>query len=170
VDPDLIIGEVVSDSDIEQVLDVHSRGWLNTYPSPEHGVALETVQEMVQAKREAAEHQKSVQLYQRILKDETCWLRVVRKDNIICGVAYADKGEPFQTLSIYLDPELQGKGVADTLMMQAKQWLNDRTIEIEVVSYNQRAISFYERFGFKVIPDSTRIHRGYLPVITMRTT
>ncbi len=55
--------------------------------------------------------------------------------------------------AIYLSPEYQGKGVGKKLFQTALNFIGDKTITINVAKYNQKAIGFYEHFGFKYLID-----------------
>jgi ribosomal protein S18 acetylase RimI-like enzyme len=60
--------------------------------------------------------------------------------------------------AIYVSPEAQGMGVGGKLMSKVLGlYGRDQDIFLEVVSYNQNAIDFYERFGFEktdtVVPE-----------------
>jgi ribosomal protein S18 acetylase RimI-like enzyme len=54
---------------------------------------------------------------------------------------------------IYLVPEMRGSGLADKMMNYALDWFRVHGAKIhrlDVTSSNDRAIKFYEKFGFKV--------------------
>jgi ribosomal protein S18 acetylase RimI-like enzyme len=48
------------------------------------------------------------------------------------------------------------------------EWIGDGSdVVLEVVSYNQRAIRFYEKFGFEKVGESEHMYRDKMPVMTM---
>jgi ribosomal protein S18 acetylase RimI-like enzyme len=52
---------------------------------------------------------------------------------------------------LYLDPASSEKGLGGELLREGIAWLgNEHPVELEVVAYNDRAIRFYERNGFRV--------------------
>lgn len=56
-------------------------------------------------------------------------------------------------------PHFHGSGVAQVLMNQGLAWLGlDRPIWLNVIQHNQRAISFYRKFGFEIDPDARTRH------------
>ncbi len=53
-------------------------------------------------------------------------------------------------MAIYVIPDYQKKGIGGLLIKRAFGWLgNNKDIFVNVVSYNQKAIGFYNRFDFK---------------------
>ena len=67
----------------------------------------------------------------------------------ICTITPDDHGE---VDSLYVMPEHRGRGVATGMMTVALDWLRRRplkSIALDVLSGNDPAIRFYERFGFK---------------------
>lgn len=51
---------------------------------------------------------------------------------------------------LIIGPKYQGKGVAQELMNVALAWLGpDTEVKLGVIHYNQRAIAFYKKYGFK---------------------
>lgn len=44
---------------------------------------------------------------------------------------------------------------------------DDKDVHLGVVSYNQRAIAFYKKWGFEVVPDSEKLYDDLLPEIEM---
>ncbi|WP_309645339.1 GNAT family N-acetyltransferase [Phenylobacterium sp.] len=60
---------------------------------------------------------------------------------------------------LMVDPAQHGSGVSGLLMQAGMAWLGaDQPIWLNVISYNARAIAFYEKFGFKVEPLATTPH------------
>lgn len=51
--------------------------------------------------------------------------------------------------TIYVLPEYQGKGIGKMLWKQAQEFFNkNKNIYVSVVTYNDKAISFYKKLGF----------------------
>jgi len=53
--------------------------------------------------------------------------------------------------SIFVDPEFRGQAIGDELMRRALQWLDQQQVHTKLIAVavgNQRAYSFYARFGF----------------------
>ena len=73
-----------------------------------------------------------------------------------------DEGAPEkqgEIWALYAQPEVWGQGVGRTLMERAAQELRMRGhvgTSLWVLSQNQRAVRFYETFGFKRIPGSEK--------------
>ena len=52
---------------------------------------------------------------------------------------------------LMVDPDHHGKGIADQLMRAGLDWLDPmKPIWLNVIAYNDRAIGFYRRYGFKI--------------------
>jgi ribosomal protein S18 acetylase RimI-like enzyme len=66
-----------------------------------------------------------------------------------CGVLFCDKKKGKRIQAIYVLPGHQGKGIGGELMQKGLGFLGSGDIFIDVVSYNHKAISFYEKFGFR---------------------
>lgn len=74
-----------------------------------------------------------------------------------CAASCAADGAG-EIVSIFLSPEYRGRNVAHTLMNMCLEWLdknNAEPVTINVVHGNERAHSFYSRFGFQ--PASVRL-------------
>jgi ribosomal protein S18 acetylase RimI-like enzyme len=53
-------------------------------------------------------------------------------------------------LALHVLPEFQGQGIGSKLFKTALGWLEGiKKITVEVVNYNEPAIEFYKKFGFK---------------------
>jgi ribosomal protein S18 acetylase RimI-like enzyme len=73
-------------------------------------------------------------------------------DDDLAGFIIADKAADLcpEIDWLIVAPKYQGKGVAQKLMDTALDWLgSDTNVKLGVIHYNQRAIAFYEKYGFK---------------------
>ena len=101
------------------------------------------------------------EIWQSVLKNEdwSAWVAVNPKKEIegfihLCG--YRDNDLPSnenvgEISAIYINPKLVGRGVGATLMQKGIESLekaNHRKIALWVLSKNDLAINFYEKFGF----------------------
>lgn len=76
--------------------------------------------------------------------------------------------------ALYILPEAQGRGIGRMLVKEAYKHLNtNKDIYLHVVSYNKKAIGFYEKLGFistgkDVTEDMNPLEGGvYIPSIEM---
>ncbi|UTP40658.1 GNAT family N-acetyltransferase [Phenylobacterium sp. LH3H17] len=60
---------------------------------------------------------------------------------------------------LMVEPRYHGAGVGAALMQSGIDWLGaDRPLWLNVISYNERAIAFYRRFGFEIDPNAATPH------------
>lgn len=67
---------------------------------------------------------------------------------------------------MYLLNEAQGRGIGDRMMREFLTWAGDAPMRLWVTDYNERAIRFYQRYGFKAAGER-ELWRGNLPNIRM---
>lgn len=144
--------ELATPDDAEVICDIRDEAWLDTYPNEEIGITVEDVR--INAKGQKGEFvpRRVAWLKKKISAPDNNWVTYVGKDeDAIRGFVIASidgKGRKFVN-SLYVKPDFQGKGLGKQLMQQALNWLgNEDDIYLEVTSYNEDAIRFYERFGF----------------------
>ena len=78
-------------------------------------------------------------------------------DNAFAGYVIATRHAPLDLELDWLmvDPAFHGSGVAAALMDDGIDWLGrSQPIWLNVIAYNERAISFYRKFGFEVDEDA----------------
>jgi ribosomal protein S18 acetylase RimI-like enzyme len=71
---------------------------------------------------------------------------------IVAGVRDAVDPSVVHLMAMWLDPALRGSGSADALVASVISWAASegaRTIRLEVMQSNGRAMRFYERMGFQ---------------------
>lgn len=144
--------KLATPNDAEIICDIRDQAWLDTYPNEEMGITVEDVRINAQGQNGEFVPRRIAWLKGKISDGDDNWIAYVGKDdNDIRGFVIAstdDKGRKFVN-SLYVKPGFQGKGLGKQLMQQALNWLGDKDdIYLEVASYNDDAIRFYERFGF----------------------
>ena len=106
-------------------------------------------------------HEEDVKVYINwLLRRDVAGLFVAKENGKIIGFEALD-GNWFSKKynmvvgaihEIFVDPEYFGKGVGDALMQKALEYFSNRNlklIELWVGDKNQRAMRFYEKFGFR---------------------
>ncbi len=70
--------------------------------------------------------------------------------------------------SLYVAKAWYGKGVGNALMSKVVEWHGPvETIELHVVSYNERAKAFYRKWGFEEVPGSETLFAYKIPEVMM---
>lgn len=155
--------------DYEPVRRMHGRVWRATYPNEEAGVPREWVDEETAQWLLPESLERSKAMFETMVaQPETHFYRVVEQNGATMGFVYATHEDGHYNLSaLYVDPGLQGSGVADELMQLVDEWVGDNDIDLEVVTYNARAIRFYEKHGFVMSDTDNELFKGKLPNRTM---
>ena len=159
--------------DTENIRRFHKRSWLDTYPNEEAGITYEFIDKWTDQWLTPENLAGSVVWNNRIIDDgDNQWYRVVVRGGEVMGLAHAalkDEEGNQHLNAIYIDKSLQGKGVAAQLMWMLFNGFFDKTKDVwlEVVVYNKRAIRFYEKWGFEVVPGSDFMFKDILPTIKM---
>lgn len=136
--------------DAEAIREVSRLGWLATYPNDEHGITREDIDERFAFKTEK-DRQKLIEDRKQKIADPLWRYWVAKDGEEVIGFSIARRGEKSNIVeAIYLLPDYQGKGLGEQLTQTALVWLGkEKDIEVNVAKYNDRAIKFYEKFGFR---------------------
>ena len=107
-----------------------------------------------------------------IINDSNRVLWVAEEDSRILGfcLLHLLSESKIELSKIYLLPECHGKGVASLLMEKALRYAKNvgaKVVTLSVFHGNNRAISFYKKYGFKKVgsidfPMGNEIHRDDL--------
>jgi len=137
--------------DVEAIERMRYQSWLDTYPNEELGFTEEMVKERFASRLTPEGLAKTRQRYEDNLDNQDV-LQLVAKDNSgqVVGAIIATNGARGREIgALYTDKSVHGTGVGGALMSQALNWLgDDEDVLLNVASYNERAIHFYEKFGF----------------------
>jgi ribosomal protein S18 acetylase RimI-like enzyme len=140
--------------DAEVINSIRDQARLQTYPNAEHGITAEDMQLIIQGQQGEFVPRRVAYYRQQIIDgaDSTLAVYVAKINGEIVGFTHPQKDEKGRLMigDMFVAPAAQGKGVGGHLMEKALDVLGrDHDIYLEVVSYNQNAISFYRRFGFE---------------------
>lgn len=155
--------------DSEAVRRMQAESWLATYPNDEAGVSYEWVKEQTDQWLTSEWLAKSREILAEVLEKPNSFYSVAEMEGRIVGFVHvATNDDNTKELeAIYTSPETFGTGLGDRLMERADQWIDDVTTTLKVVSYNQRAIRFYEKHGFIKVEGSEEVYKEKMPVIQM---
>ncbi len=133
--------------DVQSISEVQKETWLSTYPNAEFGITREDILSEDFFDKERIESRT------KTISDPTSKSKfwVVKNGNKVVGYCRAEKTDAWNKIrSIYILPEFQGQGIGNQLMEKMFEFLGTtKPIKLTVAIYNDKAISFYERLGFK---------------------
>ncbi len=133
--------------DAEQIVGIFKQSWLDTYPNEELGISREDIEEKNQTK--SVDRQRE---YIQNDADSELGTWVAQIDGEVVGVViFHDLGECAEFNAIYILPEYLGKGIGSKLMRLVLSKIPaNKPVKTNCASYNQRALSFYQKFGFEI--------------------
>ncbi len=155
--PDVEVGDkrlYVSRAAVEDaaaIMEIKRAAWLDAYPDAGHGVTTEDIQKKMsdEVVRIGTEN------WQKGIANEANDPNRVTfvahlEDDVVGFVAPSIENGRHMISGLYVHPDAQGHGIGSTLLQKGLDWHGaDQDVYLEVVSYNHRAISFYEDFGFQ---------------------
>lgn len=158
----------MTSDDVELATQMRQDIWLDTYVNDVIGVTRKWIQERNLLQMTPEKH--------KIRKDRlndsihhAGWVAKDLQGNIIGSTTpfiYEDGRQDVG--SLYVKKEWQGKGVASDLMQKVISWFDPlKPIELGVATYNERAKSFYRKWGFEEIPGSETLFDNKIPEIKM---
>lgn len=156
--------------DAEGIGEAQLQSWRETYPNEELGISEEWVQEAVGHVAEEGGNNFRRKTIEESLKPDssTLYLVVKNSEGKARGFLHVTRKEPVAYFdAIYLTKEVQGTGVAHDLMQKALNFLKGLPVEVRAASYNDRALKFYEQYGFKVTGELEELHKGKMPITVM---
>jgi len=141
--------------------------WLDTYVNDELGITREWIE------THSAEQMSDERRQRRLkkLSDPNCagWVATDESGKVI-GVTtpFIDNKGIQHIGSLYVDKNWHGRGIAGRLMQQVIDWFDPgKPIELGVATYNERAIAFYRKWGFELVPGSEKLFDDKIPEIKM---
>jgi len=132
--------------DAQAVRDIQRETWLDTYPNKDAGITREDVLAKVE---EMSGSEGVSKIAQKISQDKTSRGWIIKINGKSIGFIGVEKTKDRGVIDgLHVLPEYQNIGIGTVLMQKALEWLGGGEIKLDVVSYNQKAINFYKKFGF----------------------
>jgi ribosomal protein S18 acetylase RimI-like enzyme len=164
----IIIRDTTAD-DLLALRTMHGQSWRDTYPNEAEGVPRKWVEERTagwitpEGIENSKEHVKNIYGHPEHLH------KIAVEDGKVVGIVHVAKTAEKQHLhALYVAKEYYGQGLAQQLMDTALKWIDpNRPIDLQVVTYNERAKAFYRKYGFKEVPGTEEKFAEVIPVITM---
>ncbi len=163
--------------DVSAIKDVQEKSWLATYVNQEFNITEDDIKLQFSEKNNGSGKivLKKIQDY---LLDQNTLSLVAKENNLLVGFCTIKKHlDHNQIVKLYILPTAQRKGIGTKLFKEATNWFDKKDIKLTVVQYNQKAINFYKKLGFKeepnnqkLIPINKLISGKALPLIRMRLT
>ena len=140
-------------NDAEIICDIRDRAWIEAYPNDELGITADDIRLNAQGLDGVFVPRRIAYIQEKLSKSERADndTFVAKFESKVVGYVepIIEDGKRFIS-AIYVDPNFQGMGIGSKLLQRALDWHGkDEDIYLEVVAYNQKAIRFYERFGFE---------------------
>ena len=166
--PNYTISKLETD-DVAAAEQLRAQSWLDSYVDEDRGIGRDHVlgqvgirltQQQLDLRRKTVDRADESRLLQRVAKDE-------QGEVIVDIVAHKDKSSQ-HIRALYVDKAHRGSGVAGDLISEGLEWFDaERPVHLEVVSYNDRAIRFYEKHGFAQVGGSDHMLSDAIPAINM---
>ena len=154
--------------DVEAVRRMHAQSWLDTYPNEEHDISYDWVKETTDAWLTPGALEKSREYFNNIFGNPEHFYRIALDGDRVIGLMHVDNKDGHKHLgALYIDQDYHGTGLAQKMMKLADDWIGDEDVSLEVVTYNKRAIRFYEKHGYQLTDTENELFAGKIPNVTM---
>ncbi len=155
--------------------EAHLKSWLQTYPNDEYGVTEDWIRTefnfLVKDGQTDSGRDNGNEFRRKLIEknDPNTQYRVVKdEEGVIQGFMHVTKQNSEATIdAIYLTDNLKGTGVAHELMDEALDFVGSLPMHLQVVAYNERAIKFYEQYGFIRGDTDKELFHGKMPILNM---
>lgn len=160
--------------DAEEITKVRYAAWLTTYPNKKYRILTSDIH--FNFKKQLRTERLEKQDRKNASPQPGVGVFVATHNNKIVGMCRALKHKRYNFLSaLYVLPEYQGKGVGSLLWKKAYAFMGKQNnIFLTVAIYNERAIRFYTKLGFKDTGKRPVMKRGamrngaHIPIMKMK--
>lgn len=148
--------------------EAHLKSWLETYPNE----ALGVTEDWILQEFGFLTAERGIKFREDVIKklnNNVKYMVVKDEAGTVQGFLHASKnGVEAKLDAIYLTAPLKGTGVADELMKEVLRFTENLPINLQVAAYNERAIRFYERYGFVEGEQEAELFHGKIPILNMK--
>lgn len=130
---------------IEDILKLRRMIWLYTYINEDLGI---TEDKIIENFRNFDEEVEAYKKYIYDIKRFSSFFIVIHDKKVIGYSIVKNRYYRKSIDTLYIDKDYQGNGLGSLLMNNIIKKLDSKKIYVDVVSYNDKAIHFYEKYGF----------------------
>ena len=138
-----------SPEDAKSIQEVLYRTWLETYPNDSAGITMQDIETFFKD----SFSDENIEDWRRniVSLGDDCRLLVAADAQKIVGVCRAYRREKHNEVqAIYVLPAYQGRGIGKQFFVALHGFFNpQKDITVQVATYNTKAVTFYEKLGFK---------------------
>ena len=155
--------------DVVAIRTMHAQSWRDTYISEEHGVSADYINGITGKWLTPEALEKSVEYMAGVFDDPKHFYRVALLDGEVAGFVHANIREDGTRYlgGLYTDRSTHGTGLGQQLMGFVDEWAQGEQIDLEVASYNERAKSFYRKYGFVETGTPEGLRYDGIPIVVM---
>jgi GNAT superfamily N-acetyltransferase len=153
--------DLAQPDDAVELAALHKKTWLATYPNESYGIYREDIEEAVSDWDSSEKIERRREIIAQELLDDSVLHLVAKVGSKIAGHGKVEKCQdgPNRFRSIYILPDYHATGIARALADKMLDWLGQgKDVIVDVAAYNQKAIRFYEKLGFKFDSNVGREH------------
>jgi ribosomal protein S18 acetylase RimI-like enzyme len=122
----------------------------DTYPNEKFGVTKEAIREKFERRREKEKADLEKMIKNFGPKEDSHYWVAETEGKIVGYVGTHIKDGERRLGALYILPEYQRIGIGSKLFNKAVEWIGTDNFEIEVAAYNEKAINFYNKFGYEL--------------------
>jgi len=142
---------------------MQARSWLAAYPNNEHQIGYDWILDYTKTWFTPKMMQFGKEQIRNGLENPNVVTLVAESRGEIVGFLLGLRTHPehgdADLIALYCEPELFGAGIGHALINEFFSRIDSANVRLDVAAYNQRAIEFYQRHGFQIVPDSERLYR-----------
>ena len=159
--------ERMQPEDVEPATRMRLQSWLDTYTNDELGVTREWIEARNEEQLRPERIQRGIERLN--IPGRVCYVARSSDGEIIGSTTpYIDEDGVQHVGSLYVDKSYHGKGVGHQLMQKVIEWSDPtKPLELGVVTYNERAKAFYQKWRFEEMPGSETLFDNKIPEIKM---
>jgi len=142
---------------------MQARSWLSAYPNDEHQISYDWIENYTRTWFTPQMMEFGKEQISNGLGNPNVVSLIAETDGQVVGFLlglrkHPDHGDA-DLIARYCEPGLFGTGIGHALITEYFTLIDDANVRLDVAVYNERAIQFYQRHGFAIVPDSERLYR-----------